>query len=1190
MGTRDSDAGRNVRRQFVESNLDVESFLESRSDLSASDQVEILIVGLERLIDPPPFFFVEKYFNKFPAIAGDTDLQLRLVSTEIEVLRRHGNAPDWKSYAERFPDLGPGLQQRYQETFIGIKQREDPAVLELETGTPSFDPQQRTSIASTSSVSSGKLSEGDVFGDYRIEGKIARGGMGVVFRATQLSLNRPVALKMILSAHLASKDEIRRFQLEAESAARLDHLGIVPIYEVGQHDGQHFFSMGLITGGSLTDLVRQTPLSCKRAAELVKSIAEAIQYAHRRSIVHRDLKPGNVLLDANGQPKVADFGLAKSVEGDEGMTATGAILGTPGYMAPEQAAGKTDEVGPPADIYALGGILHFLLTARPPFRGATPIETLQQVINSDPVSPSQQNSEVDLDLETVVLKCLEKDPARRFSSAQELVDELNRYLRGDPILSRPLRRTELLWRRIRRKPVIYGMGAVLAIGILSLAIGGPLVAASQALLREAAEDARAAEGIQLARAENLAANLRKSLGETEVARARAVRERDGTERALYFNQIALADLRWRMNNVSGAEQALDSSSGKFEHWEWHHLKLRLHPELQVLNHDAHPSVQRVALKPDETMLASLSWDGTLRLWSLPDGALQRTLVSRAEKHENVDGLIFSPDGKLLLAGRGEQGGIQAWETEQGTLVPLLEDFRGVVESLDFSSDGERLAIAADKTVTIWKTTNWEEEAVLKGHEMAVNDVNFDREGRRLVSASSDQTARVWNVEDRKQLLVLDGIDRPINRAKFSKDGDRIFTAGYDQTITIWDANSGEPITRLHGHVGAVNDLSETADGKHIVSSGEDRTVRVWDVESGVNVVTFRGHRDRVNSLVTTRDERKIISSGGDGTLRIWDSTQHPERQSLTCESEVISVQVNPDGRVVASGSANGAITIRQLDSGRQLTRFKAHEDAVSSIDFSRDGKLMVSGSWDQTVKIWNTDSWEIVSTLEGHEFLVYDVAISPDGQSVVSGSGDRTAKIWDIPTSAVKFTLTGHPHVVSSVAFSRDGAQVATASYDQTIKLWDAATGEELRTLDGEVHVESPTGQPVTFYHGHRHFIESLAYGPRSESIVTGSWDNTLKVWDLNDGRVLRTMNGHADRVTQVVISSDGQRIISASEDGTVKIWDGQSGMEALTLDAHPGGGEAVAISEDSQWIVSGGMDRTVKIWDGRNASRWRSP
>ncbi len=276
------------------------------------------------------------------------------------------------------------------------------------------------------------------FGDYEILREIARGGMGVVFQARQVSLNRLVALKMILAGQLADDTDVKRFYNEAEAAANLDHPGIVPIYEVGQHEGQHYFSMGFVEGQSLSQRLADGPLPAREAAELIRRVSEAIEYAHQHGVIHRDLKPANILLDASGNPRVTDFGLAKRVQGDSGLTGSGQIMGTPSYMPPEQAGGPRGEVGPAADVYSLGATLYALLTGRPPFQAASAMDTVLQVVSEEPVPPRRLNPAVDRDLETICLKCLEKEPARRYATAAALGEDLRRFLAGEPVLARPI--------------------------------------------------------------------------------------------------------------------------------------------------------------------------------------------------------------------------------------------------------------------------------------------------------------------------------------------------------------------------------------------------------------------------------------------------------------------------------------------------------------------------------------------------------------------------------------------------------------------------------------------------------------------------------------------------------------------------------------------------------------------------------
>jgi len=309
------------------------------------------------------------------------------------------------------------------------------------------------------------------FGDYELMQEIARGGMGVVYKARQVTLNRVVAVKMILGGQLAGPKDVQRFHTEAEAAAQLDHPGIVPIYEVGEQDGQHYFSMGFVEGQSLAKRVAEVPLEPRAAAEIVKTVAEAVQYAHARGVIHRDLKPGNILLDKEGKPRVTDFGLAKLTESGSDLTGTGQVLGTPSYMPPEQAAGKIEQIGPLADVYSLGAILYCLLTGRPPFQAASPMDTLLQVLEQEPVPLRELNPKIPRDLETIAIKCLEKGPARRYQSAQEVAKELQRFLTSEPIVARPISVIERGWRWCKRRPLIPSV----VIAILSISIVAGLV-------------------------------------------------------------------------------------------------------------------------------------------------------------------------------------------------------------------------------------------------------------------------------------------------------------------------------------------------------------------------------------------------------------------------------------------------------------------------------------------------------------------------------------------------------------------------------------------------------------------------------------------------------------------------------------------------------------------------------------------
>ncbi len=390
-------------------------------------------------------------------------LLARLMQVEMDLQSRSGETFAVHDYRAQFPQFAEVVEAVLSAQLAAGK---DGTIGKGAASTVALPKGERPAAAAPLEASSR-------FGDYELLGEIARGGMGVVFKARQVKLNRIVAVKMILAGQLASEEDVRRFYSEAEAAAKLDHPGIVPVFEVNEIQGRHYFSMGFVEGRSLHERASRGPLPQREAAEIVRQVARAVHYAHQQGVVHRDLKPRNILLAADGTPKVTDFGLAKRVDGGSDLTMSGQILGTPGYMPPEQAAGRLDAVGPHSDVYSLGGVLYCLLTGRPPFQSSSIVETIKQVLETPPASPRLLNPAIDRDLETVCLKCLEKDPAHRYASAAELADELGRYLDGEPIKALRIGPVRRGWRWLRRRPLVAALAGSLAVLVIvaALAIG-----------------------------------------------------------------------------------------------------------------------------------------------------------------------------------------------------------------------------------------------------------------------------------------------------------------------------------------------------------------------------------------------------------------------------------------------------------------------------------------------------------------------------------------------------------------------------------------------------------------------------------------------------------------------------------------------------------------------------------------------
>jgi hypothetical protein len=559
---------------------------------------------------------------------------------------------------------------------------------------------------------------------YEILGELGRGGMGVVYRARHLVLNRVVALKMILAGGHAGGADLARFLAEAEAVAHLQHPNIVQIHESGQHGGLPYFTLEFVPGGSLADKVREAPLPPKEAAHVVEQLARGMAYAHERGVVHRDLKPENVLLAEDGTPKVTDFGLAKRVEGGSGLTQTGAVMGTPSYMAPEQASGQGKAVGPAADIYALGAVLYRLLTGRPPFQAATQLETILQVVADEPVAPTRLNAKVPRDLETICLKSLQKQPGKRYASAAALAEDLRRYQAGEPIAARPVTFWERSWKWVRRHPAqaaVYGLA--LAVAFLGLVGGGIAWRWQEAETASAlAEAARRQEETLRQQAESAGRQAVEANEKTQVAlkneqealrhnaEARKLLEKANAraEWLVYAGKIAQAQSAWRENDARLARDTLDECRWDFRGWE----------------HDY--------------------------LWTLFNSN-QQTFLG----HTNyVTSVAFSPDGQRLVSGSQDKT-LKVWDAQTGRDALTLKGHTGWVWSVAFSPDGKRLVSGGDDdTLKLWDAQTGQHTLTLKGHTFAVTSVAFSPDGKRLVSGSQDKTLKVWDAQTGQDTLTL----------------------------------------------------------------------------------------------------------------------------------------------------------------------------------------------------------------------------------------------------------------------------------------------------------------------------------------------------------------------------------------------------------------------------------------------------
>lgn len=833
-------------------------------------------------------------------------------------------------------------------------------------------------------------------GRFEIRARLGEGAFGTVYRAYDPHLDREVALKVAKPGMLTTPLRIDRFLREARASAQLRHPHIVPVHDAGRDGDFYFIAAAFIEGQTLEQAIDARTFDFRRSARVVRQLAEALAYAHSLGIVHRDVKPANVMIDEKGDAHLMDFGLAHRHDSEEKLTQDGAILGTPAYIAPEQAEGQSSAAAPPADQYSLGIVLYELLCGRRPFSGPPEIVIFNH-LHSDPPPPRHINPRIPRDLETICMKALGKRPGDRYAACQVVANDLRRWQEGEPIMARRLNLGERMVRWCKREPWLALMGTTVAACLVAVAVVASVsrerMAASAQLETEAranaeeartnAEDSLRAAEVARQEAETQRGKAEEALKEAdaarrkaEEARAEADKQRQRTEEALALAEKerakadaerakADAERRKAEDALAAVDREKDkTAASQTQAKHERYFKILAQAQRQMAANDLAGTRRTLDSCPED--LRRWEWNYLRMVIDHPKEACLSFPASRAKRNSYSPdrGTTFSPDGRYFAYVAVYLEDVKVYDTVTGKSVLVTAP----------------AAVKKDAT------------------KLSVCDVRYSANGKYLfaIGTFASGIAGLWE--------------------------------GFlnEESSTIW--------------VGEYRDLAVCPHGLWVATSDKKpESVSLWEVTKDK---WEKQYSDSVLkpalSLAFSRDSKRLAAGCSDGGVNVWELQNLKRLVSFDKKCTFDRLAFSPDGKLLLGNSQGQGVKMFKSDTGEDMLPANEHTNKASCAIFSADGTLVATAGAERLIVLWDTTTCKERATLKGHSGAINSLSFSPDDKLLVSGSADGTARIWDVATGQETLILKGHEKEVYKVLFSPDGSRIATAGEDKKVRLWNA--------------------------------------------------------------------------------------------------------------------------------------------------------